>query len=430
MSFLSTLRHELPRWVGDGLIDKGQADAISDRYALDDVRDDTAGLLLPAIYIVGACLVGGGAISFVAAHWDTIPIPLRLALLLGVMLGCEISGYVLWKVKGRRQKLGQALVALGALLFGANVFLIAQMYHLQGPPHGAFGLWTLGALAVAYSTMSSPAMLLASVTGFVWANGWIEAHPHDPCWYPIVLCIACIPFLQRRCALTLTGLLFAAGAAASVCAARDSGESWAVYLTLAGLGALYRGLGLWLRGSERARDMAAPAMFLGGAVVLLPAYMLSFAEGPGDSVVKHLWESEGWSWTVLLGLIYAAAIVSWVVAIRRVPTAGVARSTHFGVLAAALLLPAGILTGHEVVLSVMANLALLGVAGTLLQSAVTRGQRQEFWMGLMLLALVIVSRFLEWDTHLMVKSAVFVLCGLGVIFGGARFEKHLKGGHR
>ena len=51
-------------------------------------------------------------------------------------------------------------------------------------------------------------------------------------------------------------------------------------------------------------------------------------------------------------------------------------------------------------------------------------------MGLPLLALVIVSRFLEWDTHLMVKSAVFVLCGVGVILGGARFEKHLKGGPR
>ena len=426
MGFLATLKRELPRWVGEGLIDEGQAEAISERYALDGVREDTAGLLLPAIYIIGACLVGGGAISFVAAHWDAIPIPLRIALLLGVMVACEISGYVLWKVKGRRERLGQALVALGAVIFGANVFLIAQMYHLQGPPHNAFGLWTLGALAVAYATMNSPAMLLACATSFVWANGWIEGHPHDLCWYPLALCIACVPFLLRRCVLTFTGLLFAAGAAATVCAGHDSGESWAVYLVLPGLGALYRGLGLWLRGSDHTGDMAAPAMYLGAAVIVLPAYMLSFAKGPGDTVVKHLWVSEGWMWTVLLGMICAAAVASWVVARRRIPADGESRTAPLGMLAAALLLAVGIAAGHDITLTVAANLALLSIAATLLWTAVALGQRREFWMGLLLLALVIVCRFLEWDTHLMVKSAVFILCGLGVIFGGARFEKHLK----
>ena len=74
----------------------------------------------------------------------------------------------------------------------------------------------------------------------------------------------------------------------------------------------------------------------------------------------------------------------------------------------------------------MANLALVGIAGGLLWDAVTEGQRREFWLGLGLLSLVMVSRFLEWDTHLMVKSEVFVLCGIGVILGGVRFEKHLK----
>ena len=100
---------------------------------------------------------------------------------------------------------------------------------------------------------------------------------------------------------------------------------------------------------------------------------------------------------------------------------------HLAMLAAALLVTVGIAAGHEVVLVIMANLALLAVAGALLWEAVSAGQRREFWLGLGLFVLVIVSRFLEWDTHLMLKSAVFILFGVGVTIGGVRFERHLKG---
>lgn len=428
MNFPSALKRELPLWVSDGLVEQGQAEAIRERYALDEIREGTAGLLLPAIYLIGACLVGGGAISFVAASWDSIPVLLRIALLLSVMLACEIAGFILWKVKGPRERLGEALVALGALIFGANVFLIAQMYHLHGPPHNAFGVWALGALVVAYTTSSSPVMLLVCLTSLVWSVGWIDTHPHALCWYPIAICVASVPFLVRHCLLTFSGVLFAAGVAASVCAGTDSGEEWAVFLMLVALGALSQGLGLWLRRSDGLRDLSHPALLLGGLVVLAPAYMLSFHHGPGEDVVRNLWTSEGWLWTVLLGLVYVGAAVCWVAALRRTRSADETRIKPLAMLAATVLLTCGIAAGQDVVLVVMANLALLGIAASLLWSAVALGRRREFWLGLLLLILVVVSRFLEWDTHLMVKSVVFVLCGVGVILGGVRFEKRLKGG--
>ena len=427
MRFPSALNRELPQWVGDGLLEQSQADAIAARYGLGDMREGTAGLLLPAIYIVGACLVGGGAISFVAAHWDSIAIGVRIGLLLAVMLGCEVSGFILWKVRGTREKLGQALVVLGAVIFGANIFLIAQMYHLHGPPHNAFGVWTLGALVVAYATFSSPTMALACVTSFVWSTGWIETHPHDFFWYPIVLCAACVPFLLRRCAIVFTGVAFAVGAALSVCAGTDSGEQWAVFVTLAALGALYRGLGQWLGRDESTAHLAAPALRLGGLAVLLPTFMLSFYDGPGKDVVENLWLSTGWLWTALLGLVYVGAVIVWVAVLRRSSDESESPNRPLTMLAACVLVTVGIAAGHHVVLAVMANLALVGIAGGLLWDAVAVGQRREFWLGLGLLSLVLVSRFLEWDTHLMVKSAVFVLCGIAVIVGGSRFEKHLKG---
>ena len=427
MNFASELRRELAGWVRDGLVAQDQADSIQARYAGDESRG-TSGLLLPAIYIVGAALIGGGAISFVAANWDSIPIPVRIGLLVSTMLGCEIAGFVLWKVKGTRENLGQALVALGALVFGASVFLIAQMYHLRGEPQVAFGIWTIGALALAYSTFSGPTMLLVCVTSFVWSVGWIGIHPHDFFWYPIALCVACIPFVRRLDALTFTGLLLAGSAAVATAAGKDSGEVWPVLAALMALGALSRGVGLWLEQRESTLHMSVLALRLGGLVILLPAYMLSFHDGLGGEVSEELWISEGWMWVVLLALVYVAAVLSWLVALRRASGEGDVRmQIHLAMLAAALLVTVGIAAGHEVVIVIMANLALLAVAGALLWEAVSAGQRREFWLGLGLFVLVIVSRFLEWDTHLMLKSAVFILCGVGVTIGGVRFERHLIG---
>ena len=426
MDFGSELRRELVGWVRDGLVEQRQADAIGERYPGDESRGTTS-LLLPTIYIVGAALIGGGAISFVAANWDSIPIPLRITLLVSTMLGCEVAGFVLWKVKGTRENLGQALVALGALVFGASVFLIAQMYHLRGEPHGAFGVWTLGALALAFATFSSPTMLLVCVTSFVWSVGWIGVHPHDFFWYPIALCVACMPFLRRCDALTFTGLLLAGGASIATAAGTDSGEEWAVFVALMALGMLARGGGLWLAQRESTVPMSLPALRLGGLVILLPAYMLSFLDGLGGEVSEELWVSEGWLWVVLLALVYVGAVASWFAALMRASGEGdVRKRIHLAMLAAALLVTVGVVAGHEVVLVVSANLALLVVAGTLLWEAVSAGRRREFWLGLGLLVLVLVSRFLEWDTHLMVKSAVFILCGIAVTIGGVRFEKQLK----
>ena len=47
MNIASVLKRELPQWVDDGLVEQSQADALSERYGLDD--DSTAGLVLPAI---------------------------------------------------------------------------------------------------------------------------------------------------------------------------------------------------------------------------------------------------------------------------------------------------------------------------------------------------------------------------------------------
>ncbi len=51
-------------------------------------------------------------------------------------------------------------------------------------------------------------------------------------------------------------------------------------------------------------------------------------------------------------------------------------------------------------------------------------QRRAFWGGMILLTLQIITRMLEYETDLLLKSVVFVLCGVAIIGAGLWFERH------
>ena len=224
--FRTELQGELCNWLEEELISDTQSKLLAKRYKLDELVSRTpSSLIVPITYLIGILLIGGGAISFVAAHWESIPAYVRVAMLVTVMLACEITGFYLWKVKGW-ERLGHSLVTLGTLIFGANIFLIAQIFHIRGDFHNAFGVWALGAAAMAYATTSRQNIWIACIISFIWFCGWVDLNPHAFCWYPFVLIPACLPFLIRRCVLTFLLLLLATGISVIICSGVDSGFFW------------------------------------------------------------------------------------------------------------------------------------------------------------------------------------------------------------
>ncbi len=426
-AFRATLRQELDVWVNEGVVDSDQSAAISKRYGLNEVTEKSGGMVVQALYLIGACLIGGGAISFVASRWEEIPVPVRMALLFSTLLAFEIAGFYLWKVSGTRKKLGEVLVVLGGLVFGANVFLIAQMFNLHGEPYGAFGIWALGTAVIAFATMSGPCMLLTCVTSLVWFVGHTEGNPHVFCWYPLVIVVAGLPFLKRRSTPAFAGVILAAGAAIPVCAGFDSGESWPAALAVAGTATLVFGVGLRLERIESARLMGVIARIIGMAGILLLAYVMSFREVASE-LAKHPWGSTGWLWTVPFGLVCLAAIAVWNSVIRTPPSRDELRHRSKAVVLAGVLLAAGTLTMQPVGFILAAHLAVAAIGASLLYTAVKIHRRTSFWTGLLLLSWVVFHNFIQWESHLLLKSFVFIACGIGVIFGGIRFERHLKQG--
>jgi uncharacterized membrane protein len=125
--------------------------------------------LAPVLGILGAVLIGFGAMSFVAAHWSDMPRLFRLALIFGGLFGAYgLAGFLFER---RHPAFAHAAILVGVALFGAGIMLVAQMYHIEGHPPGAVLTWALGALLAGIVLKSNPALALAMLLMGLW-SGW------------------------------------------------------------------------------------------------------------------------------------------------------------------------------------------------------------------------------------------------------------------
>jgi hypothetical protein len=102
-------------------------------------------------------------------------------------------------------------------------------------------------------------------------------------------------------------------------------------------------------------------------------------------------------------------------------------------LAGAILCASSLLSGStanisdgEFLFTVATNLAALILAAIIIGIGLIDERRLAFWLGSLYLVLLILSRFLEYETSLLVKSAAFLACGVAVIVAGISYETYLR----
>ena len=169
------LDRDLPRWRDAGWVSADGEAAI---------RADVAGRsrnveLASVLGILGAVLIGFGAMSFVAAHWSEMPRLFRLALIFGGLFGAYGLAGVLFE--RRHPAFAHAAILVGVALFGAGIMLVAQMYHIEGNPPGAVLVWALGALLAGVVLRSEPALALAMLLIGLW-SGWTMTDTGEVHW--------------------------------------------------------------------------------------------------------------------------------------------------------------------------------------------------------------------------------------------------------
>ncbi len=155
-------RKHIEQWLHEGTINESQA-----KKMLADVvahgKEHSSARFIMAVATIGAVLLGIGATLFIASQWDELANPLKVLLLLGVTASAYGAGYWLHQKRYNFPMVGNALIFLGALLFGATVFLTNQMYQVNIGLPGIFFLWFLGTIPSVYTFNSAPIACLDAV---------------------------------------------------------------------------------------------------------------------------------------------------------------------------------------------------------------------------------------------------------------------------
>ncbi len=462
--FRRQLAKSLDTWVADALITEEQRDRFRQYYQLDRLHLEANSRFTTVLLTFGAVLVGLGAISFVAANWERLLPSVRAIGVLTVMLAFDIGGYWLFRGSGQSKnyrKLGSALLSIGQLMLGASIGLMAQWFQVGGSPAGLYFWWGVGVLGVAFTARHNLSGVLAIV---LLQLTWFE----EPTpLAPVVVLAIFLPLAYWCRSRWMFAAVVLATNVSTVWAIFDRSDVysasaywfWFAYISLTSAWwafsithqrALPRIL-LWLpsdvhgelatnggathRPNAENLDFAPFARILSMFGLLGALSLLSF-EG-----FYTVWD-DGWLQVNLVSVLQDApfltatiwgfgllSILLWGFNIRdRFQTA--ARATAIldiavGIVSAsmALRLHAGLPSGHT---AFAFNLLLFGLACTLVWSGLQLGTRWYYWVGLLAITLQILSRFFEYDTGLLLKSIVLIVCGIGTIAAGISFERRLQ----
>jgi uncharacterized membrane protein len=180
LSFQRRLEREIELWLKEGLIVPEQRGKLLARYRVLKEADEKAGpgKLITTISILGSILIGVGAILFIASNWSFISKWGKILIIFSSMLASYGTGFYFRYEKVNYPKVGASLILLGSLIFGAGIFLIAQIYHITVHyPNGPL-LWGLGVLPLAYLLRFKSLISLAIIDLLIWlgmeASFWIS----------------------------------------------------------------------------------------------------------------------------------------------------------------------------------------------------------------------------------------------------------------
>ena len=391
--FLAKLAIEVRQWRSQGLISQEQAAAILDSYrgkagvaAVDIAR----GRLISILAVLGTILVGIGIILFFAANWDAIAKPIRLALVMACVPGAYGAAYWMRYVKGY-ERVGAAFILLAAIVYGAAIHLVAQIYNFPLNDPSLFTYWFAGVAPIAYLTRSQPAVFLTiglalGATGF-----WLYEYLGD------------------------TG------------SQADGIFSISVFAML-GLG-LY-GLGR-LQGIFRDTiDYAWAFQIMGTLTVLFTVYLLGFRSAyDGIELAERIDPGAPIGLWALLCVFSAIGLVTQVaVYVRSLCQGRTVKPLSFELIAS-VLMTAAVFTvlfaphGKEFTFPLVFNLLLLVAIIGLVVLGYVRAMESFINIGLAFFALDVVTRYFELSWDLLDRSLVFVVAGVILLAGGFFLER-------
>ena len=160
---------QIKKWLAEGKISEEQASImIADNSAAQ--KEKSGNRFLSVISVLGSIFLGIGIIWIIASNWDGISDILKLIILIGSTVSLIYIGYKIGFKKKNFPKTGHSLILLGAILFGASIVLINQIYNIEANGSFLIFLWLIGILPLVYIFQSSLITFLSCIVFCLWFN--------------------------------------------------------------------------------------------------------------------------------------------------------------------------------------------------------------------------------------------------------------------
>lgn len=407
---------KLEDWVASGLIAREQATAIA-AYEEGRKKGPGWGLLIFAGF--GAVALGLGVILLFAYNWQDMHKFAKLGVIFGALLLAHGGG--LW-LRQRRCPDGvvEAAHLLGSMLFGAGIFLIAQIYHISAHYPDAFLIWAGGALLLTWALPSIPQGLLAAVLLGIWACTEAIDYNTGPAIAPLLVLLGLgLPAWRFRSPVLLgaSTLAFALVVTAVLTTNQKS-----FFLSLLGVSALYFALSR-LTARHAALPQAPTVFRRSGLLLYLPLlFVLSFPDAVNAFSRVSCFDGDLSRWLIAMPLLSAAFVLNaWVI----IQTMREQEACGAGELLS-LLAPAAMLAifldccwpkrylpeytgGWLSAITIGANLAFLHQALSTLWRGCSETRAGLVAFGSLLLAALASARFTDLFESLLARGMVFLL---------------------
>ena len=428
---------KLDEWTAAGLISSAQAAAIR---ASEPAPKSTPPWGIMIFACSGAVVLGMGVILLFAYNWDQMHKFGKLAIIFTALAAAHTTGIIL-RSKNLTPGFADAAFLLGSMIFGAGIWLVAQIYHISAHYPNAFVVWAIGALLFAWLLPSVAQGLLAAVMISVWAcceavsydshpvaapllvlvgTGWLAWRMRSP----VLLAVAAVSFVVSMG----VGLVFHAGC---------------VMVVLLGTTLILESAA-WLARDCASFPAATRILHITGMILYLPVlFILTFHDAAEDLLRNSYWSDQPppHEWLPLVVLILAV-LGLYAGAGYRAVTEQRFNTQEFRshLLAPSLIFTAYLIAWWAPLLSDKAHFTYHSNAATMLCAAANalfiyrilgnlwagcRNSRlRQVVGGSLLLAVWIFARFADLFDSLLVRGTMFMVMGAGLFAVAVIYQRN------
>ncbi|MGI6091813.1 MAG: DUF2157 domain-containing protein [Veillonellaceae bacterium] len=421
------LYQELPELVAKGVLSTDTAKKLHEHYGPLEQSSGKRTFLM-VFGIIGVLLVGLGIILLIAHNWSQLTRPSRLAISIGLLLAAQLLAGAVLHFKRDSAIWRESSAVLHVLMIGAAMALVGQTYHLTEDTDAFLLIWTLLSLPLIYLMKSTGAAILYLAGITLWSGHgygypekqfiWVMFFLVMPYWWGLIK--------SNRYANEAVILSWVVNLCFYFCFAAAAANhldrfGWLIYSALFSVNYL-SGL-LWFNSGRKTWQM--PFKFIGLTGSLGLVFIMTFhniwSNLQLNTYAVNAVES---MLTVVLLLIF---IIGNGLTAKRLGCKNVIFSL------APLIVGAAYLINHfdtsGVGATIIMNIYMLLLSISIISAGSHKNSLGVVNAGMLMMAVLIIARFLDMNFSFVIRGVVFVLLGIGFLITNWLMVRRKAGEH-